>query len=501
MNQVSKIVKNWYGVAFENREHSLRGWNWGKVDFGKTELAFNVGPRPAFEIPYTEIMNTNLAGKNEVAVEFNLTDHKAANGSNGTNGTNGKGGMAGAGMDELVEMRFYIPGAATKRGEDEEEGEEREKDEEEEEAEPESAANVFYETIIEKAEIGEVAGVTFATFLDVLHLTPRGRFDLDLFEQSFRLRGKSYDYKIQYDSIKKFMLLPKPDEIHDLITVGLDPPLRQGQTRYPFLVMQFKKEEDVTLDLNMTDEMLKKYERLQAHYEAPISAVIAQVFRGLTGKKIITPAQSFTTVHGQRGLKCSIKANEGLLYCLEKSFLFVPKPATYVAFDNVAVITLSRVGGAMAASRTFDVTMSLKQGMGEYQFSNINREEQSGLEVFFKSKGLKVKNEIEEVSTAASDETGINCFRQTRSLPKLCKMLTMMMTMTWSTWIVALQMKMKRALTMISKKTVIQISQKSLTHSTRAKEAVVMKKAKETTMSWTLMKRRSDRRKRPKSER
>jgi hypothetical protein len=55
----------------------------------------------------------------------------------------------------------------------------------------------------------------------------------------------------------------------------------------------------------------------------------------------------------------------------------------------------------MAASRTFDVTMMLKQGMGEYQFSNINREEQSGLESFFKSKGLKVKNEIEEVCFAS----------------------------------------------------------------------------------------------------
>jgi structure-specific recognition protein 1 len=162
--------------------------------------------------------------------------------------------------------------------------------------------------------------------------------------------------------------------------------------------MQFKKEEDVQLDLNMTDEMLKKYEKLQSHYEAPVANVIAQVFRGLTGKKIIHPSSAFSSVHGQSGLKCSIKANEGLLYCLDKSFLFVPKPATYVAFDNISVITLSRVGGAMAASRTFDVTMTLKQGMGEYQFSNINREEQGTLEQFFKHKGLKVKNEIEEVS-------------------------------------------------------------------------------------------------------
>ena len=81
----------------------------------------------------------------------------------------------------------------------------------------------------------------------------RGRFDVDMYETSFRLRGKTYDYKIQYEHIKKFMLLPKPDDMHTLIVVGLDPPLRQGQTKYPFLVMQFKREEEVIIELNMTE--------------------------------------------------------------------------------------------------------------------------------------------------------------------------------------------------------------------------------------------------------
>lgn len=72
-------------------------------------------------------------------------------------------------------------------------------------------------------------------------------------------------------------------------------------------------------------------------------------------------------------MKCSIKANEGLLFCLDKSFMFVPKPATYVQIENISVITMSRVGGAVSASRTFDITMTLKGGAGEHQFSNINR--------------------------------------------------------------------------------------------------------------------------------
>lgn len=134
-----------------------------------------------------------------------------------------------------------------------------------------------------------------------------------MYENSFRLRGKTYDYKIPYENIKKFMLLPKPDDLHTLITIGLDPPLRQGQTRYPFLVMQFKREEEVTIELNMTKyvkyirfspsklqlilhrELLEgKYKgKLNARYEQPQHSVVAQVFRGLSGKRIIMPSKDF----------------------------------------------------------------------------------------------------------------------------------------------------------------------------------------------------------------
>ncbi|KIV91867.1 FACT complex subunit pob3 [Exophiala mesophila] len=394
-DRAAKAFKIWYGINLENKEHALRGWNWGKAEFGRAELAFNVQNRPAFEIPYSEIANTNLAGKNEIAVEFNLGNEPAQNGANGhaAGATKNRGRKAAAARDELVEMRFYIPGTVSKK---EVNGDEDASGAEDEEVDEQNAANLFYETLMDKAEIGEVAGATFATFQDILHLTPRGRFDIDMYENSFRLRGKTYDYKIQYQSIKKFFILPKNDEVHTLITLGLDPPLRQGQTRYPFIVMQLKLDEEVNLDLNMTEELLEtKYkDKLDSHYEAPIHHVIAKVFKGLSGKKIIMPSKDFVSHHNMNGVKCSIKANEGLLFCLDKSFMFVPKPATYVQIESIASITMSRVGGALAASRTFDITITLKNGQGEHQFSNINREEQQPLEAFFQAKGIRFKNEM-----------------------------------------------------------------------------------------------------------
>ena len=52
----------------------------------------------------------------------------------------------------------------------------------------------------------------------------RGRFDVDMFSDFLRLRGKTYDYKILYESIVKLYLLPKTDEIHVqfVVSIGRD---------------------------------------------------------------------------------------------------------------------------------------------------------------------------------------------------------------------------------------------------------------------------------------
>lgn len=76
--------------------------------------------------------------------------------------------------------------------------------------------------------------------------------------------------------------------------------------------------------------------------------------------------------------------------------MFVPKPATYISYEQTQSITFSRVGGAVSALSTFDITVHLKNGAGSSQFSNINREDLKALEEFFRIKGLRVKNEIDE---------------------------------------------------------------------------------------------------------
>ena len=364
--QLKQEMQRNFLLNLEHREHSLRGWNWGKSDFARNELVFQVNNKPAFELPYADISNANLTGKNEVAVEMNLDSGKAG--------------------DELVEMRFYIPGMV------ENEEKKDEKDEAETAVSTETQASVFYEQLKDRANIGQVAGEAIVSFSDVLFLTPRGRYDIDMYPGSLRLRGKTYDYKIQYKQIERIFSLPKPDDTHQLMVLQIDPPLRQGQTRYPFLVMQFAKEEEIEVELNVSDEDYEKYkERLKRSYDAQTYLVMSHCFKGLSERRVRVAGQNGCSFGWPRD-PCSLKASEGYLYPLERCFLFVTKPTIYIPFSEVLSVSMSRTGTGGVTSRTFDLEVTLK-GSGSHVFANIEKEEQETIENYCTLKGLKVQNE------------------------------------------------------------------------------------------------------------
>ena len=155
------------------------------------DLAFLVSNKTAFELPLQKVANSNIAGRTEVSLEFATSNRPSK-----------------AAADELVEIRFYVPGTTTKdTGSDAGEADAAEADEEET-----SAAQAFHDAIKEKAELGEVTGDIIVNFEEVLVLTPRGRYDVDMFPEYLRLRGKTYDYKINYNGISKLFLLPKDDQ-------------------------------------------------------------------------------------------------------------------------------------------------------------------------------------------------------------------------------------------------------------------------------------------------
>jgi structure-specific recognition protein 1 len=115
----------------------------------------------------------------------------------------------------MAEIRFYVPGTQVKASRSD--GGSQKSDAED--GEEVSAAQAFHNTVKDRAEIGQAAGDIILSFEEVLVLTPRGRYDVDLYHDFFRLRGKTYDYKIVYSTILKLFLLPK-DDLHVLFIVS-----------------------------------------------------------------------------------------------------------------------------------------------------------------------------------------------------------------------------------------------------------------------------------------
>ncbi|KAI0667756.1 structure-specific recognition protein-domain-containing protein [Trametes maxima] len=386
-DKLAQLLKQHFSVILETREVSFKGWNWGVTDFQGQDLAFLVSNKTAFELPLTNVANSNIAGRTEVSLEFVTQNKKPARNA----------------PDEMVEIRFYVPGTQVKGQRGSDAG--SEKSDNEEEGEEISAAQAFHDMVKEKAELGQVAGAIILSFDEVNVLTPRGRYDVDMYPDFLRLRGRTYDYKIMYGSISKLFLLPKDDQ-HVLFILALNVPIRQGQTRYQYLVMQFNREEEITAELNMSEEEIAQYEKLKKHYEDPTFEVVSGVFRALSKKKIVG-AGNFQSRDGHPSVKANLKAVQGDLFMLEKYIFFVSKQPTLVELADIHQVVFSRLGAGLGATaaRTFDLKIVTKRGP-EYTFTSINKEEYDHVNGYLQEKKVKTKNEMMEgeLIMAADDD-------------------------------------------------------------------------------------------------
>ena len=137
------------------------------------DLAFTVSDRTAFELSLENVVNANIAGKTEVSLEFATPSKKPPG-------------------DEMTEIRFYVPGTHSKlKGSDAGSNKSDVEDNEDDDEEEVSAAHVFHEQIKERSGTAEMTGKLILSFEEVLVLTPRGRYDMDMGPDFLRLRGKT----------------------------------------------------------------------------------------------------------------------------------------------------------------------------------------------------------------------------------------------------------------------------------------------------------------------
>lgn len=73
--------------------------------------------------------------------------------------------------------------------------------------------------------------------------------------------------------------------------LSLDPPIKQGQTRYHYLVLLFGIEEETSIELPFTEEELKdKYEdKLTKELSGPVYEVLGKIMKVLVNRKLTGP--------------------------------------------------------------------------------------------------------------------------------------------------------------------------------------------------------------------
>jgi len=147
------------------------------------------------------------------------------------------------------------------------------------------------ERVLEKADVLQAKGAAITTLNNIQCLTPRGRYDLKIYPSFLHLHGRTFDFKLTYTSIIRLFLLPHKDHRQVFFVISVDPPIKQGQTRYPFVICLFDKDhnQDITLDMS-ENELKEKYDnRLQKNMQGATFEVVSRLMKAVTGRKITVP--------------------------------------------------------------------------------------------------------------------------------------------------------------------------------------------------------------------
>ena len=369
-----------------NSEQNVKGRNWGNLKINQSEMNFEAENLPWFSIPLNKIGNVQQASnKNEITLEFNMEDT-----SNQFN---------------LCEMRLYVPDKETEKNDSnlnnntnnlkDENIDNNEMNEDNEESEEKSikkikvktSAELMKEEILKKANIGTVSD-SITNIHDIPMIIPRGRFDLYFMKNTIKIHGQTHNYSIPNKHINKVFLLPKNDAHNHYLILKLLKSLSQGNTSYPFLIFQMRNEQEISVDLN--------YENSEENesISGKLIDVMAKLFNKLINVNIIIPSKNFSFYNDKPYLKCVYKANEGILYPLEKSILFVHKPVKYIAHEDIREVRCARLNeSGSLKQRTFDITILTKSE--EINFNGVEKEQLDYINKYFQGKKITI-NMIDE---------------------------------------------------------------------------------------------------------
>ena len=223
-------------------------------------------------------------------------------------------------------------------------------------------------------------------------IVDRGKYDMEMFDQFLTLRGQSYNYKIPYSTVSRLFLLPRPGQTMISFVISVNPPIRQGKTGYQHLITTFPAHDEISVNLNISDEVLaSEYNgKLEKEMSGPTYEVLTKVFKVLSGKRMSIP-KGFRSSRGDSCVRCAVGNQDGLLYVLDKSFMFVNKPATNLRFDDVEHVEFDRTSQEVErrALKSWDLMVVMRAGT-KHTFANVERNDYDPLVAFLKGQGVKL---------------------------------------------------------------------------------------------------------------
>lgn len=234
------------------------------------------------------------------------------------------------------------------------------------------------------------AGLPICKFTEVPVVAPRGRYDVEFMAKQMKFHGKSFVHTIRYKNIQRLFLLPKPDGIHVAFVIGLDTPLRQGAQSHSFLVMQYEKEKHIEVDVNM-EAMGDTRLGLQPKEAGNQFEIMAKILKAVSNKPVVVPCQDFNAINGSNCMRAVMKGQEGHLYPLKMSLLFIPKPVTYLRYEDIAWIEFDRDMTMGTKQKLFNFRLMAKNDT-YYELDQLDRRDFDHFVEFIQNAGVKLKN-------------------------------------------------------------------------------------------------------------
>ena len=135
--------------------------------------------------------------------------------------------------------------------------------------------------------------------------------------------------------------------------------------------------------------------------------MVAKLLKGLTQKKILGQSLFRPRAAGGNASHCPAvravhKGQTGFVYLLDKSLLFLHRPAVYVRYEEIKEGKVEGLGGG-ALNRTFSVTLVTNRGE-KLMFGAIDKAEGSGVMAWMKARGVGLITDEEGEEETDSEE-------------------------------------------------------------------------------------------------